>query len=267
MPEESEKERISHLFEALEKRQFVVYLQPKVSLKTQKIIGAEALIRWNRPGVGIVSPGEFIPLLERYRLVHHIDVFVFEEVCRILAEWKHRNMPNLPISLNLSRQTIEIPNLLPHFQSVCKSLDVDPGLIELEITETSAIKSYDRVREFIGQLKNFGFKCSIDDFGSGYSSLGCLSELKVDSVKLDRSFFVNHDRNKAGIIVNAVADLAAMLGYQTVAEGIETEEQLTDLKQTSCNAVQGFYFFRPMPVEDFEHQAESESDAVKVAKD
>lgn len=262
-----EKERISHLFEALEKRQFVVYLQPKVSLKTQKIIGAEALIRWNRPGVGIVSPGEFIPLLERYRLVHHIDVFVFEEVCRILAEWKHRNMPNLPISLNLSRQTIEIPNLLPHFQSVCKSLDVDPGLIELEITETSAIKSYDRVREFIGQLKNFGFKCSIDDFGSGYSSLGCLSELKVDSVKLDRSFFVNHDRNKAGIIVNAVADLAAMLGYQTVAEGIETEEQLTDLKQTSCNAVQGFYFFRPMPVEDFEHQAESESDAVKVAKD
>lgn len=262
-----EKERISHLFEALEKRQFVVCLQPKVSLKTQKIIGAEALIRWNRPGVGIVSPGEFIPLLERYRLVHHIDLFVFEEVCRILAEWKHRNMPNLPISLNLSRQTIEIPNLLPHFQSVCKSLDVDPGLIELEITETSAIKSYDRVREFIGQLKNFGFKCSIDDFGSGYSSLGCLSELKVDSVKLDRSFFVNHDRNKAGIIVNAVADLAAMLGYQTVAEGIETEEQLTDLKQTSCNAVQGFYFFRPMPVEDFEHQAESESDAVKVAKD
>lgn len=262
-----EKERISHLVEALEKHQFVVYLQPKVSLTTEKIIGAEALVRWNHPNVGIVSPGEFIPLLERHRLVHHVDVFVFEEVCRILAEWKRRNMPLLPISLNLSRQTIEIANLLPHFQSVCKHLDVDPGLIELEITETSAIKSYDKVRELIDQLKNFGFKCAIDDFGFGYSSLSCLSELKVDIVKLDRSFFVNHDRNKAKIIVNAATDLAGMLGYHTVAEGIETQEQLAELKQTSCNAVQGFYFFRPMPVEDFEQLAKSEFNAMKTVKD
>ncbi|WP_443744221.1 putative bifunctional diguanylate cyclase/phosphodiesterase [Sutterella sp.] len=262
-----EKERISHLSEALGKHQFVVYLQPKVSLTTEKIIGAEALVRWNRPDVGIVSPGEFIPLLERYRLVHHVDVFVFEKVCRMLAEWKSRSMPILPISLNLSRQTIEIPDLLSHLQSVCKSLDVDPSLIELEITETLAVKSYDKVRKFIDQLKNFGFKCSIDDFGFGYSSLGCLSELKVDSVKLDRSFFVNHDCNKAGIIVKAVTDLAAMLEYHTVAEGIETEEQLAALKQTNCNTVQGFYFFRPMSVEDFEHQVESESNAVKAVKD
>lgn len=125
-----EKERIAHLIEALEQRQFIIHLQPKVSLSTQKIVGAEALVRWNRPGVGVVSPGEFIPLLERYRLVHRIDVYVFEEVCALLARWKREKRPLFLLSLNLSRLTLEIPNLLLHFESVCKSLDVDPGLIE-----------------------------------------------------------------------------------------------------------------------------------------
>ena len=254
-----EKERIAHLIEALEQRQFIIHLQPKVSLSTQKIVGAEALVRWNRPGVGVVSPGEFIPLLERYRLVHRIDVYVFEEVCALLVRWKCEKRPLFPLSLNLSRQTLEIPNLLLHFESVCKSLDVDPGLIELEITESSAISNYDKVRDFIRQLKEIGFKCSLDDFGFGYSSLGCLNELMIDSVKLDRSFFVNRERDdKARIIIKAVTDLASALGCQTVAEGIEDQDQLKNLRQTSCNVVQGFIFFRPMPVEAFEEQADSE---------
>lgn len=255
-----EKECIAHLVEALEQRQFIIHLQPKVSVETNRIVGGEALVRWNRPGAGIVSPGEFIPLLERYRLIHRIDVYVFEEVCRLLARWKRERRPLCPLSLNLSRQTLEIPNLLLHFESVCRQLDVDPSLIEIEITESSVIRDFDKVRDFIRQLKDIGFKCSLDDFGFGYSSLGCLNELMIDSVKLDRSFFVNREHDdKARIIIKAVTDLASALGCQTVAEGIEDQAQLSSLKQTSCNIVQGYVFYRPMPVEEFERKTDAEA--------
>lgn len=254
-----EKERVAHLIEALEQDQFVVYLQPKVSLTTNRIAGAEALVRWRRPNVGVVAPGDFIPLLERYRLVHRIDIFVFEQVCQMLARWQEEGRQLYPISVNLSRQTLEIQNLLKHFAGVCMKYGVSPSYIELEITESSAIGNFEKVRRFITELKHIGFRCSLDDFGFGYSSLGCLNELKVDSVKLDKSFFDNlNTSEKSRVIVAAMTNLGRALGCCTVAEGIEDAEQLHYLKQPGCDLVQGYLFYRPMAIEDFELRTEEE---------
>ena len=140
-----EKQRAAELVEAMEKRQFVVFLQPKVNLKTGRIAGAEALVRWNHPERGILAPGLFIPLLERCRLVHRIDIFVFEEVCRLLAKWQREGRELFPISVNLSRETLDIPNLLPHFKTICDELGVPRRLIEIEITETSFAGSFEKI--------------------------------------------------------------------------------------------------------------------------
>ncbi|MBP3437820.1 MAG: EAL domain-containing protein [Sutterella sp.] len=251
-----EKQRAAELVEAMEKRQFVVFLQPKVNLKTGRIAGAEALVRWNHPERGILAPGLFIPLLERCRLVHRIDIFVFEEVCRLLAKWQREGRELFPISVNLSRETLDIPNLLPHFKTICDELGVPRRLIEIEITETSFAGSFEKICDFVRSLNAEGFSCSLDDFGFGYSSLGCLQRLPVDTVKLDRSFFVgSFDEERSRMIVSAMTCLANRLGLKTVAEGIEDIEQLDYLKRTCCDMVQGFVFYRPMSAADFEREA------------
>lgn len=246
-----EKQTIAELLQAFEKDQFEVYLQPKVSLKTGKVEGAEALVRWQHPQKGLCSPNSFIPTLEKYRLIHRLDILVFTKVCELLSCWTPSQRQECPVSVNLSRLTLNITELPTVLQNIVRRYSVESHCLELEITETSFVRDFQNIKRMINDFREAGFRCSIDDFGFGYSSLVCLSELSVDSVKFSRSFFLT-ETTKARLIIDTMAKLATDLGFKTVAEGIECEHQLERLKQTTCDLVQGFVYYEPMPIKQFE---------------
>lgn len=250
-----EKELIDMVDSALENGEFRVYLQPKVRLEDQKVAGAEALVRWKNPQKGFLSPGMFIPLFEKYRLISRLDLYVFEEVCRMLARWSQEGKELCTISVNLSRQNLEQIDFLTKYCEICSKYHVPPKLIEFELTETILFENFDVVRVCIRKMHEIGFHCSLDDFGTGYSSLGLLNALDVDEIKLDRSFFVGKNDNAKGRrIVETILKLAGQLHIRTVAEGIDQVRQVQYVKQSACDMVQGFVFFKPMPIETFEEQ-------------
>ncbi len=242
---------ISSLIDALSKDEFEVYLQPKVSLKDGRIVGAEALSRWNHPERGLLPPGQFIGLLEKYHLIHQLDLQVFEFVCQLLKKWHQTDYRTCPVSVNLSRQTIVIPGIFSHLKDLCDQYGVNPQDIELEITETDVIKDFELTKCILGKLRSIGFKCVVDDFGDGYSSLSCLKELTVDVIKLDRNFFTGTGE-KAQLVLEAMTTLLTKMNVQVVAEGVETLEQLKFLRTTTCELIQGYIFYKPMPVCEFE---------------
>lgn len=248
-----EKELMNEVEPALQNGQFMIYLQPKVELRNGRVAGAEALLRWKHPERGMLSPAMFIPLAERYRLICQLDLFVFEQVCRTLARWKAEGKELLPISVNLSRQNMDNPSFLDDFRRLCRSYRVSPALIEFELTETILFQDPEGIKGYIDEMHSYGFKCSLDDFGTGFSSLGLLNDLDVDAIKLDRSFFVGKNDNRRGRrIVEAILRLAAQLHIRTVAEGIDDLRQVQYLCQATCDMIQGFYFYKPMAVEQFE---------------
>lgn len=248
-----EKELMNEVDYALEKGEFMVYLQPKVELKNGRVAGAEALLRWKHPERGMLSPSMFIPLAERYRLICQLDLFVFEQVCQTLARWKKEGRELLPISVNLSRQNMDTPNFLDDYRRLCRRYKIDPAMIEFELTETILFQDPEGIKGYIDEMHSYGFQCSLDDFGTGFSALGLLNDLDVDVIKLDRSFFAGKNDNRRGRrIVEAILRLTAQLHIRTVAEGIDDAKQVEYLRQATCDMVQGFYFFKPMPVEQFE---------------
>lgn len=248
-----EKEMVNRLDASLRAGDFKVYYQPKVRLEDRRVCGAEALIRWQHPVRGMLSPAVFVPVLEKYRLVARVDQFVFEQVCRDLARWKKEGKELCPVSVNLSRQNLEIPDFLDRCQRIRDHYKVDRGLIEFELTETILLNDPEGVCRLIDRMHEAGFGCSMDDFGSGYSSLGLLNQLNVDTIKLDRSFFVgSNDSSRGRRVVESILKMAGKLHISTVAEGVENPEQVKHLRHSACDAVQGYVFFRPMPVEDFE---------------
>lgn len=248
-----EKELMSMVDHSLRNGDFLVYLQPKVQLGDNRIAGAEALIRWKHPELGMLSPAMFIPAAERYRLINRLDLFVFEEVCRTLARWKAEGRELLPISVNLSRQNMDNPNFLDAYRRLCRRYDVSPGLIEFELTETILFEDPQGIKCYIDEMHASGFQCSLDDFGTGFSALGLLNDLDVDAIKLDQSFFRGkNDTRRGRYIVEGILRLAAQLHIRTVAEGIDELRQVEYLRQAACDMIQGFYFFKPMPVEKFE---------------
>lgn len=251
-----EKELMGMVDYSLRNGDFLIYLQPKVQLENNRIAGAEALIRWKHPELGMLSPAMFIPSAERYRLISQLDLFVFEEVCRTLARWKAEGRELLPISVNLSRQNMDTPNFLDDYRKLCKKYDVNPNLIEFELTETILFEDPQGIKCFIDEMHASGFQCSLDDFGTGFSALGLLNDLDVDAIKLDQSFFRGkNDTRRGRYIVESILRLAAQLHIRTVAEGIDELRQVEYLRQAACDMIQGFYFFKPMPVEEFEAAA------------
>ena len=239
---------------ALENRDFQVYFQPKVNLRKGKVAGAEALVRWQNPEKGMISPEDFIPLFEKNGNICKLDCYVFEEVCRILDQWRKEGRELFPISVNLSRQHFKNPDFMEQFVEIAVNYQIPKGLLELELTESIFFddKGIALVRENIDKMHELGFKCSLDDFGSGFSSLGLLKEFDVDTIKLDRRFFMDMSKPKARDVVECLIDLSRRLKVQTVAEGIETGEQIEFLKRIQCDMVQGYYYSRPLPVEEFE---------------
>lgn len=253
----NEKDIENRMREALDAGEFVVYLQPKLDLRSEKVDGAEALVRWQDPVKGLVPPNDFIPLFERNGFVVDLDLYVFEQVCALQRAWADAGMRSIPVSVNLSRMHLRDPRFLDRFEAIRIACGVPAALIEFELTETLVFEDPQLLSGVIDRIHQAGYTCSMDDFGSGYSSLNVLKNLEVDVLKLDRVFF---DASEAGDrrgadIIAVVIELAKRLDMKTVAEGVETEVQRRFLADAGCDMIQGFLFSRPVPPDEFERLA------------
>lgn len=254
--EQMKKEQeLNDLFEkSMANRDFQVYLQPKVGLESGRIEGAEALVRWNHPEKGFIFPSDFIPLFEKNGKICQLDLFMFEEVCALLKRWSAEGKNPVPVSVNLSRQHFQSSRCLEPFIETADKYGVAHEMIEFELTESIFFDygQINRVKDVIRQMHEQRFRCSLDDFGSGFSSLGLLKEFDVDVLKLDRLFFLDMYSEKAKDVIACLIDLAKRLHVKTVAEGIEDSRQLEYLRSLHCDMVQGYVFSRPLPVQEYE---------------
>jgi diguanylate cyclase (GGDEF)-like protein/PAS domain S-box-containing protein len=237
---------------ALERNEFVLHYQPKISVATRQIVGAEALIRWQHPERGLLAPTEFMAVLENCGLVVPVGKWVFLEVCRQMAVWLEGGGPVVPVSVNLSARQLLSPNLGPFVRQTLQELSIDPRLIEFEITETSVMKNPEEAIRTLEYLRSLGVRLAVDDFGTGYSSLSCLKRLPVHTLKIDRSFIQDIPTDADDVTITlAITSMARSLDLTVVAEGVETQAQLDFLQKNNCDEVQGHLFFRALPATSF----------------
>lgn len=241
---------------ALERHEFVMFLQPKVSLATNKICGGESLVRWMHPLKGLRMPGDFLPLFESNGFIKRIDEFMWNETAKYLARLKELNI-DIPISVNVSRLHIGNTDLVTELSSLVKKYDIDPSRLELEITETLFTEDTGALYDIMQELKDVGFTIEMDDFGSGYSSLNMLKDAPVDVIKIDR-FFLDEviDTKRGKIIVANSIKMSKELGMRTIAEGVETREQADFLRDAGCDIAQGYFYSKPIPTDEFEQLLE-----------
>lgn len=240
---------------AIKNEEFKVFYQPKYDPKTKELKGAEALIRWVSPEYGFISPGKFIPIFEKNGFITEIDHYMIEHVARDQKAWLDQGFKCVPVSVNVSRAHFAERDLA---DQICKMID-DAGtphnLIEIELTESAFFDDKDAMIYTINRLKEHGFAVSMDDFGSGYSSLNSLKDMPLDVLKLDAEFFRGEfDNDRGGVVVSEAIRLAKLLNMRTVAEGIEVEEQVDFLANEGCDMIQGFYFDKPMPGDEYEER-------------
>ena len=241
---------------ALEDHEFKVFLQPKYSTKGEQLSAAEALVRWVHPVLGFISPAKFIPLFERNGFILQLDDYILTEVSKLQAGWASEGRSLVPISVNVSRAHFAQDNLAEHICEIVDKYKVSHKYIELELTESAFFDDKNVLLTTVRKLKDAGFKVSMDDFGAGYSSLNSLKELPLDIIKLDAEFFRSvDDIDRSNLIVEQTISLAKKLGMEIVAEGIESREQVDFLAKQDCDLIQGFYFSKPLPVEEFEERA------------
>ncbi|MEE3716373.1 EAL domain-containing protein [Tumidithrix elongata RA019] len=242
------------LHQAFEQNEFRLHYQPLLDLKTKQIVGAEALIRWQHPKLGLVMPGKFIPIAEETGLILRLGEFVITSVCQQLQAWQQKGLPHGRIAINLSGQHFRLQDSLRHtIAKILRDYNISPIHLEVELTESEIMQNSDRTIQVLSELRNIGIHIAIDDFGTGYSSLSYLKHFPVDTLKIDRCFVqdVTTDRHDAAITI-AMIDLAHNLSLNVIAEGVETEEQLAFLTQNGCDRMQGYLFSRPVPPEEFE---------------
>lgn len=251
---------ISAIFSmAIKREQFEVYYQPKVNINEQKICGCEALVRWFRNGK-MVSPMEFIPVLESEGTICTLDFYVLDKVCQAIKSWIDRGIKPVRVSSNFSKVHLKNPALADRIFAVIDKYGIDPQYLEIELTEMSGYDNYENLAKFIKDMKERGVHTSIDDFGTGYSSLNLLTDLDVDTVKLDKSYSIRLDDNeeKTKILIRNIVNMVHDLGFKVIAEGVETDEQAEFLKEIGCSTVQGYLYDKPLPLEEFEKRLEKE---------
>jgi EAL domain-containing protein (putative c-di-GMP-specific phosphodiesterase class I)/FixJ family two-component response regulator/GGDEF domain-containing protein len=237
---------------ALERREFVLHFQPQVALATGAIVGAEALIRWQRPEVGLVPPKDFIPLLEETGLIVPVGEWVLQEACRYAKHWQGEGLPGVRMAVNFSSRQFQESDVTAQVQRALAMSGLEPRWLELEITESLVLLDAEAVIRTLSELRGSGVSHALDDFGTGYSSLAYLQRLPVARIKIDYSFVANITSNpNDAAIVRAVVGMAHNLGLSVIAEGVETEGQLGYLRGLQCEEIQGFYFSRPLPAEAF----------------
>lgn len=252
-----EVEITSSLSAAIENKELKVYYQPKVETNTMKLIGAEALIRWQKEDGKFIYPDEFIPLIERSGQIVELDYFVYREVFRFIAGRLREKKPVVPISVNVSRAHLYKMDILSYVKSLFEEYQIPSELIEFELTESIYIENTERALKLVEGLHNMGTKVSMDDFGSGYSSLNLLSKLPIDIIKLDKVFLKDDDignklRENDKIIISCVIEMARKLRITSLCEGVETLEQSDYLSEIGCEIQQGYYFSQPIPRDRFE---------------
>ena len=241
--------------EALAQKQFIVYFQPKYDIRPEKpvLYGAEALVRWKHPELGMVSPGVFIPLFENNGLIRDLDNYVWREAAAQIRQWKERLGRWVPVSVNVSRIDMMDPDLTENLRNLVVENGLDYKDLHLEITESAYTQNAAEIIRVVSGLRELGFQIEMDDFGSGYSSLNMISTLPIDALKLDMMFIrTAFSENGNPRMLSISMDIARVLSVPMIAEGVETEEQLKTLRAMGCDVVQGYYFSRPVPPEEFE---------------
>jgi len=243
-----------HMHEAVKNEEFLLYLQPKINTQTNKVVGAEALTRWNFKKNKLLTPNLFIPLFEMNGFITELDYTVFENVCKFLRKCIDENLKPLKISVNVSRYQPNFDQYLMEINRIREKYDVDPSLIEIEITEVMYIDNINRISDFISKLHSYGYSISMDDFGAGYSNLSSLATLDFDLIKLDKGFCSNQDSERQSIVLSFVMSLAKNLHVDVLCEGVETKEFAEYLSNIGCNLVQGFLYEEPIPADDFKRK-------------
>ena len=259
---------INDMDKALSERQFKVYYQPKYSIAGDKpkLSSAEALIRWFHPEFGMISPGQFISLFEENGLIQKLDRFVWNEAAAQIRLWKDRYGIEIPVSVNVSRVDMFNSHLAQILEKITKQNGLENTDLLLEITESAYTDDSDQIIEMVKKLRKCGFRIEMDDFGSGYSSLNMLTSLPIDALKLDMKFIkVICENTKSARLVAIMIDIARLLEVPVIAEGVETKEQMELLKKLGCDIIQGYYFSKPLPPEEFGKLAEKELKEIKYA--
>lgn len=246
---------------ALEKEEFTYYIQPKCNLVTGRIVGAESLVRWMHPKRGMISPAEFILILEENGFITELDMYIWEQVCRDIQKWVRQGRKVVPISVNVSRVDIFVVNVSEVFRNLVEKYEIDPRLVEIEITESAYVEEYQIISQAVEQLRENGFTVLMDDFGSGYSSLNMLKDVNVDVLKIDMKFLdMTKDHTERGLgILGAIISMARLMEMRLIAEGVETQQQRKALLDRGCLYAQGYYFYPPISIEEFERLSADES--------
>ena len=248
-----EQEIMNEAQSALDQEQFVVYLQPKYNLVTSTPCGAEALVRWKHPRWGLVPPGKFIPVFERNGFIGPLDEYMWDHTCHLLRKWTDEGLNPAPVSVNISRANMYNPHLVEILNGLIHKYDIPASLLNLELTETAYMDNPDLMKKTVAMLQKEGFLVMMDDFGSGYSSLNTLKDITVDILKVDMKFLPSgHSNGRSERILASIIRMAGWLSLPVVVEGVETAAQKDFLESVGCGYVQGYYFARPMPVEDYE---------------
>ncbi|WP_406537938.1 putative bifunctional diguanylate cyclase/phosphodiesterase [Fibrobacter sp.] len=248
-----EKEILSLFREALRRKEFIVFYQPKVSVKDQKLCGCEALVRWNRNGQ-IIPPNEFLPILEKETSICQLDFYVFRKVCEDLRSWIDAGINPVRVSSNFSRHHLGNPNLTEDILAIMKEYQIESKYIEIELTETSNFEDKVAMQKFVNGLRQHGITVSIDDFGTGYSTFAAIKDLNVNVIKLDKSLLdhIGDEKYHDEVVIKNMVNMINELHLEVVAEGVENSKQLDFLQNAKCSIIQGFIFDKPLPKEDFE---------------
>ncbi len=248
-----EKEIENKMESALANNEFKVYIQPKYCLKTETIVGGEALVRWVEADGNFIYPNQFIPVFEKNGFITKMDYYMFDKICSSINKWLTSGIEPVTISVNFSRLHLQNKSFAKMLEKIAQKYCVPSNLLEIELTENTIFDNEDVFFNVLSELHERGFTASMDDFGTGYSSLGLLKNLPVDVIKMDKTFFSNNeDTERARAVVSCVIEMAKELKIETVAEGVETKEHIDFLREISCDVVQGYYYYKPMPIEEFE---------------
>ncbi len=254
-----EQQLIGDVQEALQKEQFEVFLQPQYNHHSGALVGAEALVRWNHPTKGMIQPSSFIPVLEKNGLITQLDIYVWTQTCKLLRRWREEGLPQISVSVNVSRVDIQALDLCRTILRLTEENGATPQELRLEITETAYIENAGLLIEAVRELQSKGFFIEMDDFGKGQSSLNALKNVPVDVLKLDLGFLKESgsDGGRSGVILNSILHMAHWLNLTVIAEGVETLQQADYLCSIGCNIIQGYLYARPMPAREFEELLKS----------
>lgn len=243
----------TQLHHALERNEFVLYYQPQIDCNSHRMIGVEALIRWNHPEQGIISPGKFIPIAEQTGMIHSIGEWVLRTACRQMKVWQKVGLPPIKVAVNLSAVQFNNPRIVQQVTDILQETGLAPEFLELEITESVTINEINSVVHTLHSFKEKGVLLSIDDFGTDYSSLSYLKQLPIDKIKIALPFVQGIGVNeKDEAITKTIVVLSKSLGLKVIAEGVETERQFVFLQQQACDEIQGYYYYKPMPADELE---------------